>query len=70
MVVHPDYQGHGIARRLLLRALEEADKAGQDVYLEGTAAGKGLYVRCGFEELGEINMETVDYKFAVMLRHP
>ena len=70
MVVHPDYQGQGIAGRLLERGLEEADQAQQDVYLEGTAAGRRLYLRHGFEDLEDIDLETVDYKIVAMIRHP
>lgn len=70
MVVHPDYQGQGIAGRLLQRGLEEADRAQQDVYLEGTAAGRRLYLRHGFEDLEDIDLETVDYKIVAMIRHP
>lgn len=70
MVVHPDYQGQGIAGRLLSRGLEEVDRAGQDIYLEGTAAGRRLYLRHGFEDLEDIDMESVDYKIVAMMRHP
>lgn len=70
MAVHPDYQGQGIAGRLLQRGLEDADKAQQDVYLEGTAAGRRLYLRHGFEDLEDIDMDTVDYKIVAMIRHP
>lgn len=69
MVVHPDYQGQHIATKLLQRGLEEADKAGQDVYLEGTAAAKRLYYRCGFEDLEDIDLESVDYRLTAMIRH-
>lgn len=70
MVVHPDYQGRGIAGRLLERGLEEVDRAQQDIYLEGTAAGRRLYLRHGFEDLEDIDMELVDYKIVAMMRHP
>lgn len=50
MVVHPDYQRRGIAKRLLLAVCAHADKAGQDVYLEASPAGKKLYLSNGFEE--------------------
>lgn len=67
MAVHPDYQGQGIAKRLLLKGFELADEAGEDVYLESTPGAKGLYQRVGFELLEEF---TVNEKFpmSVMLR--
>lgn len=67
MAVHPDYQGQGIAKRLLLKGLELADEAGEDVYLESTPGAKGLYLKVGFEVLEEF---TVNDRFpmTVMLR--
>ena len=70
MVVHPNYQGRGIATKLLQRGLEDADKAGQDVYLEATPSARKLYRRCGFEDLEEIHLATVDYTVLAMIRHP
>ena len=52
MVVHPDYQRRGIAKKLLLAACAHADKVGQDVYLEASPAGRKLYTSNGFEECG------------------
>lgn len=70
MAVHPDYQGQGIARRLLERALQGADQAGQDVYLEGTEAGERLYRRCGFEDIRDIAVFDGAYRLKVMIRRP
>ena len=69
MAVHPDYQGQGIGGKLLRRALEEPDKAGQDVFLEGTQAAQSLYKRCGFELLDEMYLLDGKYHFGVMMRH-
>ena len=70
MVVHPDYQGRGIARKLLERGLQGADEAGQDVYLEGTAVGQNLYRRCGFEDIRDIDIMNGNYRMKVMIRRP
>ena len=67
MAVHPDYQGQGIAKRLLLRGLELADEAGEDVYLESTPGAKGLYLRVGFEVLEEFTVKD-RFPMTVMLR--
>lgn len=67
MTVHPDYQGRGIAKRLLLQGLELAGEAGQDVYLESTPSGKGLYQRMGFEVLEEFTVKDT-FPMTVMLR--
>ena len=67
MTVHPNYQGQGIAKRLLLKGLELSDEAGQDVYLESTPSGKGLYRRMGFEVLEEFIVRDT-FPMTVMLR--
>jgi ribosomal protein S18 acetylase RimI-like enzyme len=67
MAVHVDYQGQGIAKRLLLKGLELADEAGEDVYLESTPAAKGLYQRVGFEVLEEFTVRDT-FPMTVMLR--
>jgi GNAT superfamily N-acetyltransferase len=70
MLVHPDYQGRGIAKRLLNHAMRGADRAGQDVYLEGTKVGQPLYLRCGFEPLQDISILDNTYVIKAMIRHP
>ena len=64
MAVHPDHQGRGLAKKLLQRGLDEADKAGQDVYLEATPAGQNFYKSMGFENLRDFSM--FDGKYALM----
>jgi GNAT superfamily N-acetyltransferase len=70
MLVHPDFQGRGIAKRLLKYAMKGADEARQDVYLEGTAAGQPLYLSCGFESLADITMLDGRCVIKAMIRHP
>jgi len=67
MAVHPDYQGQGIAKRLLLKGLELADEAEEDVYLESTPGAKGLYQRVGFEVMEEFTVKDT-FPMTVMLR--
>lgn len=69
-LVDPDFQGQGIAKRLLNHAMKGADEAGEDVYLEGTAAGQPLYLRCGFEPLKDISAMGGAYTMKAMIRHP
>ena len=66
--MHPDYQGQGLATRLLKSACNLADEAGQDVYLEGTPAARKLYEKYGFECLQVLHLKSVDYSMAVMIR--
>jgi ribosomal protein S18 acetylase RimI-like enzyme len=70
MAVDPEFQGHGIASRLLQKLCELADQAGQDVYLEGTTAALRLYKKAGFEVLEEVEMLEGVYRLALMLRKP
>ena len=70
MLVDPDHQGRGIATRLLNEAMRGADEAGEDVYLEGTAAGQALYLRCGFQPLQDISFLDGTCIVKAMLRHP
>jgi ribosomal protein S18 acetylase RimI-like enzyme len=67
MTVRPDHQGQGIAKRLLVKGLELVDEAGEDVYLESTSSGKGLYQRVGFELLEEFVVKDA-FPMTVMLR--
>lgn len=71
MAVHPACQGRGIGKRLLNRAMREADKVGQDVILEASTAGINLYRSCGFTLLEKILLDDEGkLEFTVMLRHP
>ena len=54
MAVHPDFQGRGIAKRLLGTGVKGAVEDEKDVYLSATPTGKPFYLRCGFEEGQEI----------------
>ena len=68
MLIHPDYQGEGVGKRLVRRGLEEVDKLGHDALLEGTTAGLPLYRSCGFEVLEEILLLDGRYPLGVMMR--
>ena len=70
MLVHPDFQGRGIAKRLLNHAMRGPDEARQDVYLEGTAAAQRLYLSCGFEPLADITLLDGRCVVKAMIRHP
>ena len=53
--VHPDYQGQGIAKALMLHLIDESQHWGAKVLvLQASEQGKPLYERLGFEALFEI----------------
>ncbi|KAL4999480.1 acyl-CoA N-acyltransferase [Aspergillus recurvatus] len=54
--VHPDYQGKGIAKRLLAWGIAEAERLGVDVYLEATEEGRPVYARMAFQVLKEVKI--------------
>jgi ribosomal protein S18 acetylase RimI-like enzyme len=73
MLVHPDYQGRGIGKRILQRGLEESDKAGRAVFLESTLAGTRLYESCGFEVVETLNVQLpngTQHPMGLMIRQP
>ena len=58
--VHPDYSGRGIGKMMVKEAIEMARKSGAkglrlDV-LKGNEAARRLYLRCGFEYVGSVQM--------------
>lgn len=67
MIVHPEYQGRGIGRRLLAEICALASEAAQRVYLESSPAGTKLYLNAGFEEIGRIEFLDGQYILTCML---
>lgn len=52
--VHPDFQRRGVGTALLDWGLSHARSQGEEVYLEASEFGKGLYLKKGFKEVGEL----------------
>ncbi|KAF2438776.1 acyl-CoA N-acyltransferase [Karstenula rhodostoma CBS 690.94] len=53
----PEWQGRGVASKLMRWAIEQADgEGGQAMYLESAPTARNVYLRFGFEPLGEANM--------------
>ncbi|KAF2133948.1 acyl-CoA N-acyltransferase [Dothidotthia symphoricarpi CBS 119687] len=71
LFVHPNYQRHGIGKQLVEWGLQQADAEGLPVYVEGSAAGKGLYERVGFTSVKAVSLPRADgevYKRYIMIR--
>lgn len=63
-VVHPAYQGRGIAKRLVQWGLDEAKaRGGLECLTEGSVMGRRVYEKLGFRSLGEIEY-VFDDEFA------
>lgn len=58
LTTHPDYQRKGAGIMMLEWGLKEADRLGLPAYLEASPAGKPLYERYGFENVGEMTMDV------------
>lgn len=67
VVVAPDCQGRGIGRRLMDRLL--ADAAPRSVMLLATTAGRPLYEKLGFAEVGAACQHQGEYR-GVPIRDP
>src|SRR5690242_7855419 len=60
LVVSPDSQGLGVGRRLMERLL--ADAAPRSIMLLATSAGRPLYQRLGFVEVGGVCQHQGEYR--------
>lgn len=50
------YQGTGLGTRVIRRAMETADEARLEVYVQANEFAAGFYTRCGFESVGRVKM--------------
>ncbi|CAH0044300.1 unnamed protein product [Clonostachys solani] len=58
VMILPDRQRQGIGRKLLQKALDEADAQGVPSILTSSEKGYGLYVRLGFVSLAEFTLDN------------
>ncbi|KAJ5817263.1 Acyl-CoA N-acyltransferase [Penicillium robsamsonii] len=67
--VHHSYQGKGLGSKLLKWGLTRADTEGVEVYLGASPAGRPLYAKYGFREVGTFSPYP-DYVLVMMIRSP
>jgi ribosomal protein S18 acetylase RimI-like enzyme len=70
LAVDPTQQRRGIGRKLLQHGLDLAAKAGMDVFLLATPAGKGLYESVGFRQIGEPFLMADTKHYAMLWKRP
>jgi len=71
IAVHPDHQGRGEGKRLMLEGLKAADKSNMPVYLESSKESNiGFYQNFGFEVLAEHKVSEHSPSMWPMWRKP
>ena len=70
LCVHPGFQRKGIGAKLLDWGLKHARERGEKVYVEASDIGKGLYIKKGFKELGEIVLGDGEVVIPCMIWDP
>ncbi|EPE30171.1 Acyl-CoA N-acyltransferases (Nat) [Glarea lozoyensis ATCC 20868] len=54
LATRPEWQGKGAGSKMLKWGLGKADEEGLEAYLEASPAGKRLYEKMGFKEIGRL----------------
>ncbi|TVY39716.1 Puromycin N-acetyltransferase [Lachnellula occidentalis] len=72
LCVHPSYQRQGLGKMLLSRFLADADKEHKRAYLQATALGRPLYVKCGWVDVEDMVTQTPEgpVVWKCMMREP
>lgn len=61
MRVPPSHQGQGLGSLLLNWRLSEARRQGKKVFLMASPQGRGLYLKWGFEVVGEVKLRIAEF---------
>lgn len=57
LAIHPDYQRVGTGNKLLEWGLAKCDEEGLDCWIDASKAGKGLYEKFGWKEVGGVDID-------------
>ena len=61
LCVNPSHHRQGLGSRLLNEVLDQADREGRKTYIEASAMGLPLYVRHGWVEVGELEVDLAKH---------
>lgn len=67
LAVSPNHQKMGCGTKLMESVIEETDRLGLMCFLEASDEGKPLYLKCGFEEVEKMVVQSNDQSFALTL---
>ncbi|KAK0128243.1 hypothetical protein ONS95_000220 [Cadophora gregata] len=57
LVVDPEFQRHGIGKRLLEWGLKLVDDEGLETYIDASPEGRGLYEKLGWKTINVLDMD-------------
>ena len=57
LAVLPEYQRLGLGMRIMRSVLDSADEEGRGCYVEASSKGLGRYEKCGFKEVGRLEVD-------------
>ncbi len=69
LAVLPSYQRCGVGSKLMDWGLPQADELKLPAYLEASPMGKGLYIKKGFQEVCEFELDAKKWGFPRDLPH-
>ena len=59
--VLPEWQGKGVGKRLLVWALEKADKHGFNCWVDVSEGALGFFEKLGWEQVGAVEVDLADW---------
>lgn len=61
LAIDPAFQRRGVGKKLCEWGLAEADRLGQEAYVDASPEGRGLYAKLGWEKVHEVIVDLKEY---------